>query len=303
MQSIHVKSAGMKVTPARKLFVVFNSILMVALILVCFLPFWHMCVASVSDPNYVRMHTGLMVWPSGFNIMGYKLVLSKDTIMAGFRNSLFITVFGTSISMFISCLGAYVLSKRGVYWNKWFMKMITVTMFIGGGLVPFYMVVQAIGLFDSLWAFIIPYCLSTWNMLVMRSSFRALPDSLEESASIDGATDFTILFRIVVPLSLPVMAVMVLFYALSYWGSWFPGVLFIRSMGKQPLQLIMRGLLINNETTAIGTTSEMAELSEEYYLELVKYVTIVIATAPIIIVYPFLQKYFVTGIMVGSLKE
>lgn len=294
---------SLKISTSRKVFVAFNTVLMIALILVCFLPFWHMCVASVSDPFYVRQHKGLMIWPSGFNIMGYKLVLRKETIMAGFCNSVFITVAGTCISIFLSCLGAYVLSKRNVYWNKWFMKMITVTMFISGGLVPFYMVVQSIGLFDSLWAFIIPYCLSTWNMLVMRSSFRALPDSLEESASIDGATDFTILFRIVVPLSLPVMAVMVLFYALGYWGSWFPGVLFIRSTAKQPLQLIMRGLLIMNETTAIGTTSEMSELSEEYYLELIKYTTIVIATAPIIIIYPFLQKYFVTGIMVGSLKE
>lgn len=291
------------VSTSRKIFVLVNTVLMVALVLICFLPFWHMCVASVSDPFYVRQHKGMMLWPSGFNVMGYKLVLQKPVIITGFGNSVFITLVGTTISMFISCLGAYVLSKRNVYWNKLFMKMITVTMFISGGLVPFYLVVQALGLFDSIWAFILPYCLSTWNMLIMRSSFRAIPLSLEESASIDGATDFTILFRLIVPLSLPVMAVMVLFYALSYWGSWFPGVLFIRSTAKQPLQLIMRGILILGDTTSMGTSSELSELSEEYYVELVKYTTIVIATAPIIIVYPFLQKYFVSGIMVGSLKE
>ena len=297
MQGVGKQSFG------RKAFLAFNTLLMIALVLFCFLPFWHMCVASVSDPYYVRTHRGLMIWPSGFNIMGYKLVLRKQVIMHGFFNSVFLTVVGTAISIVISSLGAYVLSKRNVYWNKLFMRMITISMFISGGLVPFYLVVQGIGLFDSLWAFIIPYCLSTWNMLVMRSSFRSLPDSILESASIDGANDFTILFRLVLPLSLPVMAVMVLFYALGYWGSWFPGVMFIRSTGKQPLQLIMRGILILNDTGSMGTVSELAELSEEYYLELVKYTTIVIATAPIIAVYPFVQKYFVTGIMVGSLKE
>ena len=280
---------------------------MIAFSLACVLPFLHVLWASFSIPTKVRMAQGIILWPMGFNVESYKLVFSKDTIMSGYRITLFVTLAGTAISMLLSCFGAYVLSKRGVLLNKLFLRMITITMFLSGGLIPFYLLVDGIGLNGSVWALILPYCMSTWNMMVMRASFRTIPDSIDESARMDGASELTILFRIVIPLSIPTLAVMVMFYALGYWNSWFPASLFIRKRNMYPLQLLMREILLMDDTRSLGTSAEINsmgdELGAENYTELLKYTTIIVATVPILVIYPFLQKYFVKGIMVGSLKE
>ena len=300
-----------KVSIPRRIFVVLNTLFMVLISLICVLPFLHVVFASLSLPQQVQLHQGILLWPIGFNLESYKLVFSKDTLMTGYGVTLFVTFVGTFLSMLLSCFGAYVLSKRGVLLNKIFLRLITITMFISGGMIPFYLLVDGIGLNGSLWALILPYCMSTWNMMVMRSSFRALPESIEESAHIDGASELTILFRIVLPLSVPVLAVMVMFYALNYWNSWFPASLFIRKRDMYPLQLLMREILMMDEGTlnsTVGTGSEInamgtEEVGAQNYVELLKYTTIVVSTLPIMCVYPFLQKYFVTGILVGSLKE
>ena len=280
---------------------------MIAFSLACVLPFLHVLWASFSIPTKVRMAQGIILWPMGFNVESYKLVFSKDTIMSGYRITLFVTLAGTAISMLLSCFGAYVLSKRGVLLNKLFLRMITITMFLSGGLIPFYLLVDGIGLNGSVWALILPYCMSTWNMMVMRASFRTIPDSIDESARMDGASELTILFRIVIPLSIPTLAVMVMFYALGYWNSWFPASLFIRKRNMYPLQLLMREILLMDDTRSLGTSAEINsmgdELGAENYTELLKYTTIIVATVPILVIYPSLQKYFVKGIMVGSLKE
>lgn len=207
------------------------------------------------------------------------------------------------MSLFLSAIGAYVLSKRNVYWNRLFMKIVTIPMFISGGLIPFYLLVNAIGLNGTIWAVMLPYSISPWNMLIMRASFRAIPDSIEESTRIDGASELTILTKIVIPLSLPVIAVMILFYAIGYWNSWFPASIFIRNRSLYPLQLLMREIVIQGDVLRLGTLAELAELGAENYVELMKYSTIMVATLPILFLYPFLQKYFITGILVGSLKE
>ncbi|MBE5771714.1 MAG: carbohydrate ABC transporter permease [Clostridiales bacterium] len=300
-----------KVSIPRRIFVVLNTLFMVLISLICVLPFLHVVFASLSLPQQVQLHQGILLWPIGFNLESYKLVFSKDTLMTGYGVTLFVTFVGTFLSMLLSCFGAYVLSKRGVLLNKIFLRLITITMFISGGMIPFYLLVDSIGLNGSLWALILPYCMSTWNMMVMRSSFRALPESIEESAHIDGASELTILFRIVLPLSVPVLAVMVMFYALNYWNSWFPASLFIRKRDMYPLQLLMREILMMDEgalNSTVGTGSEINamgtdEVGAQNYVELLKYTTIVVSTLPIMCVYPFLQKYFVTGILVGSLKE
>ena len=300
-----------KVSIPRRIFVVLNTLFMVLISLICVLPFLHVVFASLSLPQQVQLHQGILLWPIGFNLESYKLVFSKDTLMTGYGVTLFVTFVGTFLSMLLSCFGAYVLYKRGVLLNKIFLRLITITMFISGGMIPFYLLVDSIGLNGSLWALILPYCMSTWNMMVMRSSFRALPESIEESAHIDGASELTILFRIVLPLSVPVLAVMVMFYALGYWNSWFPASLFIRKRDMYPLQLLMREILMMDEgalNSTVGTGSEINamgtdEVGAQNYVELLKYTTIVVSTLPIMCVYPFLQKYFVTGILVGSLKE
>lgn len=301
----------MKASVSRRFFVCFNTLFMILISLACLLPFLHVLWASFSLPSELQIHNGLLLWPIGFNLEGYKIVFGKDTLMSGYQVTLFVTFAGTFLSMLLSCFGAYVLSKRDLLLNKLFLRLITITMFVSGGMIPSYLLVDSIGLNGSLWALILPYCMNTWNMMVMRAAFRTLPESLEESARIDGAQELTILFKIVIPLSIPVMAVMVMFYALNYWNSWFPASLYIRKRNLYPLQLLMREILMMDEASlnsSLGTSAEISsmgndEVGAQNYVELLKYTTIVVSTLPIIMVYPFLQKYFVKGILVGSLKE
>lgn len=287
----------------RIIFIFVNTVFLALFSILCVVPFIHLFGASVSDPYEVMRTEGLILWPKGFNIEGYKLVFKKPLILSGYKNTLFVTAFGTFISLLMTCFGAYVLSQHNVYWNKLFMKMITITMFISGGLIPFYLLIDNIGLNGSIWALILPYCLNTWNMMVMRSAFRQIPGSVQESARMDGASEIRILFAIAIPLTIPTIAVMVLFYGLGYWNSWFPAVIFLRDRSKFPLQLIMREILIQENVSQLGTATELQEAGAEYYLQLMKYTTIILATVPIMCIYPFLQKYFVKGVMVGSLKE
>lgn len=293
---------------SRRVFLVGNTLFLGLIALACVLPFLHVLWASVSSPTRVRLYRGLILWPMEFNLESYRLVFGKDTLMTGYRVTLFVTTIGTLISLTLTSFGAYVLSKKDAMLNKLFLRLVTVSMFLSGGLIPFYLLVDAIGLNGRIWALILPYCMNTWNMMVMRASFRAIPESIEESTRIDGASEWTILFRIVLPLSMPVVAVMILFYALNYWNSWFPAALFIRKRALYPLQLLMREILLMDDTVhSLGTGTEINamgdELGTENYVELLKYTTIVVSTLPVICIYPFLQKYFVKGILVGSLKE
>lgn len=292
-----------KTSVSRKIFVSFNAMFMLFTAFISVVPFVHIFFASVSIPSELRKFEGILLWPIGFNLESYKIIFSKAVILNGYKNTIFITVVGTLISLALSSLGAYVLSKRNVYWNKLFMRIVTIPMFISGGLIPFYLLVNAVGLNGKIWAVMIPYAINPWNMLIMRASFRQIPESIEESTKIDGASDFKILLKITLPLSLPVIAVMILFYAVGYWNSWFPASIFIRDRALYPLQLLMREIVIMGDVLRLGTLAEMTELGAENYIELMKYSTIITATLPILCLYPFLQKYFIKGIMVGSLKE
>jgi putative aldouronate transport system permease protein len=181
------------------------------------------------------------------------------------------------------------------------MFMIVVTMFFQGGLIPTYLLVSNLGLVDTPWAMIIPGAINTWNLIIMRTSFQAVPASLEESAKIDGANEWTIMWRIILPLSIPVMAVMVLFYAVGHWNAWFNAMIYLRDRNLYPLQLILREILITNSTDSMMTNA--SGVDKMPISETIKYATIMVATIPILVLYPFLQKYFVKGVMIGALKE
>nr|HML45159.1 carbohydrate ABC transporter permease [Clostridia bacterium] len=293
----------MRVSLGRRAFTVVNALFMVMMVFFCVVPFLHVLFASVSDPAYIAQRRGVILFPVGINVEGYKLVLRNPNIVQGYLNTFFYTGVGTLISIALTSLGAYVLSRQGVLWMPVLMKLITFTMFFSGGLIPFFLVVNGIGLMNTRWAVILPYAISAWNLIIMRSSFKALPSSLEESARIDGANDIVILVCIVLPLSLPVLSVMVLFYAINYWNSWFPAVIFLQRRNLFPLQLLLREVLIQNDITKIAAIADLEELESEFYRDLTKYTTIMVATLPIIFVYPFLQKYFIKGLMVGSIKE
>jgi len=190
--------------------------------------------------------------PLGFSLEAYKLVFENPMILTGYRNTLFYVTVGTSINLLMTSLSAYVLSRKNVMFKN-AMMMVVFTMFFSGGLIPFYLTVRELGLSDSMWAVILPTAMSTYNMIVMRTAFTAIPDSLEESARIDGANDFTILFRIILPLSLPVVAVMILFYAVGHWNAWFNAMIFLRTRDKYPLQIVLREILIASSTDDMTT--------------------------------------------------
>jgi putative aldouronate transport system permease protein len=279
-----------------------NSIFMIIFMFICFYPILHVLSASFSDPSRLMSHQGPLLWPLGFTLKGYKLVFENPNIISGYKNTLLYLTVGTSINILMTSMGAYVLSRKNVMFGRPMMFIITFTMYFGGGLIPWYLLMKNLGLIDNIWAMVLPGAISTYNLIVMRTSFMAIPDSLEESARIDGANDFVILFRIILPLSKAVLAVMVLFYAVGYWNSWFNAMLFLKSRKLFPLQLILREILITNSKDTM-MQQMISPTEKDLYKDLIQYTTIIVGTVPIFFVYPFLQKYFTQGVMIGSLKE
>ena len=281
-----------------KAFDVINVIFMILLMFITLYPLLYVAFASISSPSLLIRHRGLLLSPLGFELGAYKAVFDNPMISKGYINTIFIVVAGTMVNIVMTSLGAYVLSRKGVYWKKVFMFIIVVTMFFGGGMIPTYLLVKQLKLTDTLWSLIIPNALSTYNMIIMRTSFMSIPDSLEESARIDGAKDFTILFQIVLPLSMPVIAVMILFYGVGHWNSWFSAMIYLRDRELYPLQLILREILIASSLDNMMTDTVVVD--REPVGQTIKYATIIVATLPILCIYPFLQKYFVKGIMIGA---
>ena len=290
-------------TNGEKSFAVFNYVFMTLLCIICLYPLWYVLVSSLSDPILLYMQRGIMVWPIGeWSMRGYQLVMENPNIPNGFRNTLIYLVVGTTANMFITTMAAYGLSRKDCYWNAKIMKLIAFTMYFGGGLIPFYLMVKGMNLIDKYSGIILPVLVNTWNLIVMRTAFAGIPDSLEESARLDGANDWTILWRIFFPLAQATIAVIALFYAVYWWNNWYNPSLFLSSKEKYPLQLVLREILLKNDTSSMTQVGAVGQSQQEQYRMLVKYCTIIVATVPILVVYPFLQRYFVKGVMVGSIK-
>ena len=290
----------MKTSLSRKAFVFFNTIFLAILSLVCLYPIIYVVFASFSDSSKLMAHSGLLFRPLNFNMNAYYAVFKNPSILTGYRNTLFILVVGTVYSVTLTSLGAYVLSRRNFLMRNFFMMAITFTMFFNGGLIPFYMIVKKIGLYNSLLSLIIPLGISTYNLIIMRTSFAAVPAELEEAALIDGAGHWTILFKIYIPVSKAIIAVMVLYYGVGLWNGWFYSMIFLADRSKFPLQLILREILIQNDTSSV--MSGVGVEDGFSVAETVKYAVIVIGTLPILCIYPFVQKYFVKGVMIGAVK-
>lgn len=285
------------------LFDIFNCLFM---LLVCFTmayPVWHVLMASLSDNSQLIGYTGLLFKPLSFSTKAYTLMMKNPMILRGYLNTVLIVVVGVSLNMIFTTVAAYFFSRTDdIYWQKPLMVLIMLTMFFSGGLIPFYLVVSnMLHLNNSFWALILPTLINTYNLIIMKTSFSSLPKSLEESAKLDGAGHITILLKVVVPLSMPVIAVMILYYAVGQWNSWFNANIFIKDRSKYPLQLVLREILIQNDTSAMtqgaGDASDQQSIGES-----VKYAVVVAASLPILVVYPFLQKYFVKGVMIGAVK-
>lgn len=289
-----------KRSTASKCFDIFNVVLLGLLTLLTLYPMYYILVCSVSDYTMLNAQEGLVLFPVHFNLTAYKAVFRDPMILPSYGNTLLYVSVGTTLQMLMTINGAYILSRRGSFiLAKPLNLMIVVTMFFTGGLIPTYMVVRDLSLLDSMWALILPYAINTWNLILMRNSFEAVPEALLESAKIDGANDFQTLMRIVLPVSLPILAVICLYYLVENWNAWFPASIYLQNRERYPLQLILREILIVSvmDTSDAGSYGEVSDLQE-----IIKYAAIVVATAPVLCVYPFLQKYFVKGVMVGAVK-
>ncbi|TDF98698.1 carbohydrate ABC transporter permease [Paenibacillus piri] len=284
-----------------KLFDTLVYVLLIGLMIATLYPFVYVLMASLSDPKYIVQNRGLLLWPHGFTLGTYKYVFENPMIVTGFRNTMLYVIAGTCLNMFMTALGAYSLSRRYLRCGGAVMLMIVFTMFFSGGLIPAYLNVRNLGLLDTPWALIIPSAVNTFNLIVMRTAFAAIPESMEESAKMDGANDFMILFRIFIPLTLPVFAVILLFYLVQHWNSWFPALVYLRSRDLYPVQLILREILIASSVDSM-VAGAVAQLDQQPLGETIKYATIIVVTLPIICVYPFMQKYFTKGIMIGAVK-
>lgn len=287
---------------SRRVFEVFNVVFLVVTGFAFLAPILHVAFASISDPAALSRNTGIILRPLGkITLEGYGIVLSSANILGGYLNTIFYVVIGTAVSLLLTITGAYCLSRKSFELRNPLMLFISFTMLFNGGLIPTYQVVKFMGLYNSRWAIIIPTAISVFNLIIARTSFLSIPDSLEESARIDGASDIVIMFRIILPLSKAVIAVVALFYAVGQWNSWFTAMIYLKDRDKFPLQLILREILLMNDQNSMTTSADAARDTELIKI-LVKYCTIMVATVPILCVYPFIQKYFATGVMIGSIK-
>lgn len=291
----------MKKSIGERIFDAANVIFMLIVVILTMYPLLYVLFASLSDSNLLLAHSGVLLKPIGFNTSAYEEVLRNKMVISGFFNSVFYVVVGTLVNMIITIMGAYALSRKRLIIRKYINLIVVFTMFFSGGLVPSFLLVRNLGLYDNRWALILPTAVSTYNFIVMRTAFAACPDELEEAAMIDGAHDFRILIQIILPVAKATLAVIVLFYAVQHWNDWFQAAIYLRARGKYPIQLYLREVLINSSTDSMmsGQSSGQDVLAIS---ESIKYATAMVSTLPILLVYPFLQKYFVKGVMVGAIK-
>lgn len=273
-------------------------------------PLYFVLIASVSDPYLVSTNR-ITLWPSGITFEGYANVLGNDGIWLGYANSLLYTIVGTAMNLLFTLSCAYCMARQPAFKGKGIiMGAFVFTMYFGGGLIPYYLLIKSMDLIDNRLVMVIPGALSVFNMIIVRTFYQStIPQSLYESARIDGSGDFGMFLRITLPLSKPIIAVMALFFAVGHWNSYFGALIFLTSYDKQPLQLVLRRILILNQSLAeisarnSMTTDELKDLVKRQAMaESIKYAVIYIASLPVLVAYPFVQKYFVQGVMIGAIK-
>lgn len=287
-------------TIQRKIFVALNALILTGFSFVCLYPMIYVILASLSESSKLMAYSGFLWKPLSPNLAAYRAIAINKMIFTGYANTLFVVVTATVINIIMTSLTAYVLSRKNLMLKKALMIYILITMYFSGGIIPLYLTVKNLGLYNSLWSLILPVALNTYNLIIMRTSFEAIPDSLVEAALIDGANHATIMFKVVLPLAKATVAVMVLYYGVAHWNSWFQASIYLQSRSKYPLQLVLKEILIQNDTNAMtqgGSITDALDVAET-----IKYAVIVVATLPILCAYPFLQKYLAKGALVGAVK-
>jgi putative aldouronate transport system permease protein len=277
-----------------------NAIIMLVLMFITLYPMYYVICASVSNNVQLQANPGILWYPKGFNLGAFKLAFSHPLLVSGYKNILFILVVSLPLNIFMTLFCGYFLASKNVFFKKPILAFIMFTMFFSGGMIPAYLNIRSLGLYNTLWALIIPGAMSIYNTIICKTAIEAIPDSLSESAYMDGANDLQIIFRIVFPLIMPTIAVLLLYYGVAHWNSWFPASLYIKDNPKLPIQNVLRAVLIANSN--ILNSAAAADDKMDQFAETIKYAAIVITTVPVLCVYPFLQKYFVKGIMIGAVK-
>lgn len=287
-------------TISRKVFLLVNGVLLCLIGFCCFAPMWHVVCCSVSDPSILMREQGFLLWPKGqMDLSGYQVIMNYKNIWTGYMNTLIYVAVGVALNLVMTTVAAYVLSRKRFILRNQIMLFLSFTMIFNGGMIPNYLLILKLGLLDSRWAVILPNAFSVFNLVIMRTSFLEIPEALDESARLEGANDLQVLVRIILPVSKATLAVIALFVSVFIWNSWFQASIYLSNRDKWPLQLFLQEILISNSQRSIETGVKASVISQQ---TLIKYCTIVVATLPILCLYPFLQKYFVKGMMIGSIK-
>jgi putative aldouronate transport system permease protein len=280
-------------------------ILVTLVFLIVLYPVYFVLIASISSPSSVALGQ-ISLWPKGINIEGYRGVFAYREIWVGYRNTVFYTLSGTALSLFITLPAAFALSRRDLVGRGFFTVLFTLTMFFSGGLVPTYMLVRSLGMRNTIWSQIVPGAAEFWYIVIVRTYYQtSIPGEIVEAAIIDGASWTKMFTRVILPLCTPIIAVMALFYGVDKWNSYFNALIYLSDRALYPLQLILREILVTNQIKGDTLGDEMLKLTmwkQMQFVSLIKYAVIVVSTAPIIAVYPFLQRYFIKGILVGAIK-
>lgn len=263
----------------------------------CLYPIWFVLMASFSDSTSVIMSRGLLLWPKNFSLKAYELVFENKLFATGFLNSIKLLAMSLPINLTLTVMCGYFLSCQGMMFKKPIAYMIIFTMYFSGGMIPQYLNVKDLGLYNSHWAVVLTSALSVYNCFICRTAIDSIPNSLRESAYLDGANDLQVLFRVILPLIKPTLAVLAMYYGVGMWNSWFKASIYLKENSMVPIQNVLRSVLIMGEDAGV----EGALVNE--YAETIKYAAIVVSTVPVLCIYPFLQKHFTKGVLVGAVKE
>ena len=277
-----------------------NVCIMLCLVFVTLYPMYYVFCASISSNTYLVAHPGVLFRPHGFTLGAYKMTFQHPLILSGYRNILIILAVALPLNIMMTLFCGYFMASKNVFFKKYIVFFMMLTMFFSGGLIPAYLNQRSLGLYNNLFALIIPGALSLYNAIICRTAISGIPDSLVESAYIDGANDLVILFRIIAPLIMPTTAVLLLYYGVGHWNNWFSASIYITDNDLLPIQNILRALLIAN-SEVLGSGESVGDEFDSY-AETIKYAAIIVSTVPILCIYPFLQKYFVKGVMIGAVK-
>jgi putative aldouronate transport system permease protein len=284
-----------------KLLLILGYILLALFVVAIIIPMLYIVVASLMDPITLQ-NKGISFDLSKWTVTAYQRVLQNKQIWVGFKNAVIYSVVFTFVSVLVTLLAAYPMSREDFKGRKFINVIFVITMFFGGGLIPTYLLISSLGLLDSMWAIILPGAFSVWNMIIARTYYQGVPKELREAADVDGANEMVYFFQILLPVCTPVIAVLAMWQFVGMWNSYFDAMIYLNSASKQPLQLVLRAILIQNQPES-GMISDMQSTAQRAQLaELLKYATIIISSLPLLVMYPFFQKYFDAGIMAGSVK-